>query len=215
MKILVWDVPTRLFHWLFALSFLGAWVTAEWDNYRDIHVFLGYVFFGLLVFRLIWGIVGSRYARFGSFLFGPVEGFKYLLGIISRNTRRYLGHNPAGAWAIYLLLVLGVAVSLTGIALLGGEEQHGVFTGFTAFAGGEAMEEVHEALATTMLCIVIGHIIGVFAESWAHRENLARAMVTGIKDGNADDGIGSSHYLIGALLVIAVATFSIWFVMTI
>ncbi|MEZ5449519.1 MAG: cytochrome b/b6 domain-containing protein [Thiolinea sp.] len=106
-RILVWDVPTRIFHWAFALSFAGAYLTSESERYADIHYALGYLFAGLLVFRLIWGLVGTRYARFGSFLFAPGQVLTYVRSLLSSAPQHYIGHNPAGALAIVLLLGLG------------------------------------------------------------------------------------------------------------
>ena len=207
MRVLVWDAPTRLFHWLYALAFALAWLTAESDLYRDLHVFAGYLFLGLLGFRLLWGLAGSRYARFGAFRFGPGAGLRYLRDALAHTARRYLGHNPAGAWAVYGLLALGAAVSLSGMLVLGGEERHGPFKGIATFAVSGLLKESHEVVATLMLWLVFGHLAGVFAESRLHRENLTRAMFTGRKEGAVGDGIASSHGWVGALLFATVAGF--------
>ena len=106
--ILVWDAPTRVFHWLLAASFAGAFLTADSERWRDIHVLLGYTFAGLIGFRLVWGLIGTRYARFRSFLFRPRELFEYLRSLLTRSPRHYLGHNPAGSIAVLLLLGAGV-----------------------------------------------------------------------------------------------------------
>lgn len=211
MPILVWDLPTRLFHWLFALSFAVAWITGDSDTYRDLHVFIGYLMLGLLGFRLAWGLVGSRYARFRSFLFSPGKAFQYLVSSLSRRAPRYVGHNPAGAWAVYLMLALGLLVGITGILVLGGEEQHGIASGITLFAGGGALKELHNGLASVMLVVVIVHLAGVAAESWLHQENLVKAMFNGRKTGPAAEAIPSPHYLLGVLLMLLVAAFAVWF----
>ena len=108
-RIMVWDLPTRAFHWLLALSFAGAFLTAESERYRDIHVMLGYTMLGLIAFRLLWGFIGTRYARFSSFLFGPSQVIEYLRSLVRLRPQHYVGHNPAGSWAIWLILLLGVA----------------------------------------------------------------------------------------------------------
>src|SRR3972149_2177601 len=95
-RILVWDLPTRVFHWLLAASFLGAFATADSERYRDIHVVLGYTVLGLVVFRFIWGVTGTRYARFSSFPIGPRRVFAYLLSLFTRSPQKHVGHNPAG-----------------------------------------------------------------------------------------------------------------------
>ena len=98
-KLLVWDVPTRVFHWLLALSFAGAFVTAESERYRDVHVALGYTVLGLVAFRLVWGLIGTRYARFWSFAYGPRSVLTYVKSLFTRSPQHHLGHNPAGSWA--------------------------------------------------------------------------------------------------------------------
>src|SRR5450759_2134824 len=117
-RILVWDVPTRVFHWLQALSFGAAYLTAFSERMRNYHVALGYILLGLLVFRLLWGFVGTRYARFRSFLFNPKESFVYLLTMVKGKPIHYLGHNPAGSVSVWLLLGLGLFIGVTGVLAL-------------------------------------------------------------------------------------------------
>jgi cytochrome b len=122
-EVLVWDLPVRLFHWLLALSFAGAYLTGDSERLRDIHVMLGYTMAGLVAFRLAWGLLGTRYARFASFAYGPRQVLGYLRSLLNRSPQHYLGHNPAGSWAIYGLLAL-VLVHIAGVAassLLHGE----------------------------------------------------------------------------------------------
>lgn len=204
MKILVWDLPTRLFHGLFAASFALAWLTAEAESWFVVHVFAGYLMLGLVAYRLVWGFVGGRYARFSTFCFSPRQAFAYLWQAVSGKAPRYLGHNPAGSWAIYLLLGLAVLAGLSGLFTLGGQEGQGPFAAWVPYRAGEALGEVHEAAASLMLAVVIGHIAGVVLESWLHRENLPRAMVTGRKAGTPDAAARSSHPVMAMALLIAV-----------
>lgn len=193
-KILVWDFPTRAFHWLLALSFAGAFLTAESERYRDVHVTLGYTMLGLVAFRLVWGLVGTRYARFWSFAFGPRSVLTYLKSLLTRSPQHYVGHNPAGSWAIYALLTLIVLAGASGWATY--ED-----------LGGHAMEEVHEAFANLLLAVVALHVAGVAVSSLVHGENLVRSMVTGYKSGEPAAGVRYRHRAIGAALVAAVAVF--------
>lgn len=197
-RILVWDLPTRLFHWLLVGSFAGAFLTAESERLRDVHVTLGYAFAGLLAFRLVWGLVGSRYARFRSFLFGPRELWAYLRAVPTRAPRRYLGHNPAGGLAILVLLGLGLGIAATGHATLND-------------LGGEALEELHEGMAFAMLAVVAVHVIGVLLGSVQHRENLVTAMITGRKRGQPGDGIRRQHVWVALGLALAMAAFLSWY----
>lgn len=190
-KVLVWDVPTRVFHWLLAVSFTGAFLTAESERYRDVHVLLGYTVLGLVAFRLLWGLVGTRYARFGSFAYGPRRVLSYVKSLFGRSPQHYAGHNPAGSWAIYGLLALSLLAGVTGYATF-------------SDIGGHSMEEVHETLANVLLGLVFVHIGGVVLSSVFHRENLVRSMVNGYKRGSWGEGIAHRHRLIGAALVAAV-----------
>lgn len=193
-SILVWDIPTRFFHWLFALSFAVAYVTAEADGWAGVHVFSGLLMLGLIACRMIWGMVGSRYARFSSFLFSPLAAFKYLFETLQGKAERHVGHNPAGSWAIYLLLLLGIGASVSGLSLL---------------TAGEQFEDIHEALANGALAVVVAHVIGVIAASFLHRENLPRAMVTGYKEGEEHQAIRSSRPVSAIVLLALVAAFSV------
>ena len=196
-RILVWDVPTRVFHWLLAGSFAGAFLTAESEMFRDVHVLLGYTMLGLIGFRLVWGLVGTRYARFSSFLFGPSKVVAYLKSLLTGSPQHYVGHNPAGSWAIYGLLLLGLLSGATGYAVYNQ-------------TGGEWLEELHEAAANTMLALVVVHVAGVLVSSLLHRENLVRAMIYGYKKGEAGQGVRRAHWLIGiSLLTGAVALWSV------
>ena len=180
-RTLIWDLPTRLFHWTLAGSFAVAWLTSDGDQWLAIHVFAGYLMLGLVGFRVIWGFAGSHFSRFANFCFGPKAAFGYLKRVVQGHAPRHVGHNPTGSLAIYSLLVLSVAVGLTGILTLGGDEQQGIATGWFGFSQIKWLKDLHEAGAMAMLVLVIGHITGVVVESLLHKENLALAMVTGIK----------------------------------
>lgn len=197
-RILVWDWPTRVFHWSFALSFAGAYLTAESERYRDIHLALGYLFAGLLVFRLIWGLIGTRYARFSSFSFTPRTVLSYLQSLLKHQAQHFLGHNPIGTIAIFLLLGLGLIISFTGIAL---DWEFGSVDWEDLFA------ETHEWSANFMLLVVFMHIGGVILSSWLHHENLARAMFTGYKQGEAGHAIQKSFFWLAILMLAAILGF--------
>ncbi|MDH4276203.1 MAG: cytochrome b/b6 domain-containing protein, partial [Gammaproteobacteria bacterium] len=201
-KILVWDLPTRTFHWLLVLSFSVAWITHEDNRYLYAHTVAGYFFFGLLLFRIAWGVIGSHYARFRAFAYDWRSASGYLRALLSGQASRYLGHNPIGSWAIFLLLALGLLISISGLVVLGGEEGHGVLRGIVPYALGKAAKEVHEALAATMVLVIIIHIAGVIVESLIHRENLVQAMLTGYKIGK-ETGVAISRFrLLGISLLI-------------
>ncbi len=205
-KIRVWDVPVRVFHWLLAGSFAGAYLVSESEQLRGVHMILGYTTMGLIAFRIIWGFVGSPFARFQSFLFPPSAAIGYLRGLSTGNPGHYLGHNPAGSYAIYAILLVGMATGVTGYLSLNE-------------IGGESVEDIHELCANVWLGVVIVHVAGVIIGSWVHRENLVRAMVTGYKRGVARPAVetetGSARgRLVGVCLAAGVAVFWIWGLLT-
>lgn len=207
---MVWDVPTRLFHWLFAASFAAAWLTSESDEWLSVHTFFGYLMLGLVAFRLIWGLAGGRYARFAAFRYSPAAGLAYLRQVLSGGAARHVGHNPAGSQAVYLLLGLGLAVGFSGLLVQGGEEQHGMAAAWVGYGFANLLKEGHEVAAALMLLLVCGHLGGVALESWRHRENLAAAMVTGDKPAPPGTPSSRRHVLAGVLLALAVGGFGVW-----
>lgn len=196
-KVLVWDAPVRVFHWLMVLCFAGAWLTAESERQRLVHVTLGYSMVGLVLFRIVWGFVGSRYARFREFVRGPHAVLAYLKGLAGPVPQHFRGHNPAGAVAIVLLLGLSLVVTAAGIAT------------YNELAG-DWVEEVHEVAANLMLLVVVVHVLGVIASSFLHRENLVAAMFSGRKPGTPGDAIKRPRRGLALLLLALVLAFWGW-----
>lgn len=193
----VWDLPTRIFHWALAASFAGAYVLAESERLRNIHVALGYTVLALLAFRLVWGFTGPRYARFASFAYSPLAGLRHLFDELRGQAPRYLGHNPAGGVAVFGLLILGAATGVTG------------YLNFND-VGGESMEELHEVCANAWLVLVVLHVLGVVFSSIMQRENLVRSMVTGLKRGAAEGPEPRVARGLGLTLAAAVLGFWGW-----
>jgi cytochrome b len=165
---LVWDMPVRVFHWSLALSFAGAWLTGESEYWKLWHLAFGYSMAMLIVFRLLWGVVGTRYARFTQFVRGPGAVKAYFLSYLRGRPQRHVGHNPAGALAILAIIAIIGVVAASGYASY--EE-----------IGGEWLQDIHEAAANLLLGIVVIHIAAVILTSVVHKENLIRAMLTGKK----------------------------------
>jgi cytochrome b len=184
----------RTFHWLLALCFAGSYISAESESWRLLHVTLGYTMGGLIAFRLVWGVLGTRYARFGSFVRAPSAVRGYVKGLVARRPAHYIGHNPAGAVAIVLMLLVGAAIVASGYAVYNE-------------LGGDWLEEVHEVVGNTMLLLVGVHIVGVAVASYLHRENLPRSMVTGVKQGKVSEGIARAWWSVALGLLLAVAAF--------
>jgi len=196
-KILVWDWPVRLGHWLMVGGFILAWLTSESETFRLLHVISGATVLAVATFRLPWGFIGSRYARFVDFVRGPRAVKNYAATLLKLEPAHHVGHNPAGGWAIVLLLGLGILTGLSGWANYND-------------IGGGFLEELHEGLAVTMLTVVFIHIAGVLSGSLMHGENLVRAMLNGRKQGMPGEAIRSARPLAGAVLLAWVAVAGWW-----
>lgn len=195
-KVLVWDAPTRLGHWLLVGAFSTAWLTSESETWKNVHVAAGALMFGIVVFRVLWGVIGSLHARFASFAHGPAAAMRYLLSLLNGRPQHFTGHNPAGGYAIFLLLALTVLTALSG---------------WTAYneIGGSWSEEIHETAAGFMLAVVGLHLAGVVVGGLAHGENLALAMITGRKLGERSEAIGSARRG-WAIALVVWASASVW-----
>ncbi len=180
-QIRVWDLFIRVFHWGLALLFLAAYVTEE--DILVIHVWAGYLILGLIGLRIVWGFIGTSYARFSSFVFGPETVIQYLKDTLRLKAKRYIGHNPAGGAMILVMLLSVVLTCITGVAVYG-VEGAGPMASWLVNAGEwlhEPLEEVHEFFANFTVTLIVIHVAGVIIEGLVHRENLVDAMITGNK----------------------------------
>jgi cytochrome b len=166
-RIQVWDIGVRLFHWSLVAAVISAYFLAD---FRQAHRILGYIVLGLIAFRLVWGFIGPRHARFVDFIPGPGRLLGYLRDMLSGREDRYLGHNPAGSAMVVALLML-CAVGITGYMM-----------GMAAYFGQSWVEHLHELLVNFLIFLIGCHIAGVIYSSWRHRENLVKSMITGNKD---------------------------------
>ncbi|MCA9234129.1 MAG: cytochrome b/b6 domain-containing protein [Planctomycetales bacterium] len=197
-KALVWDYPTRLFHWTLTAGFAAAFGLALATSHRSpwfpIHMLLGLALAWIVLLRVIWGVIGSRYARFASFGYGPAALAKYLRGAATSNAPRFVGHNPGSAYATYGILTLLLTTAGTGVLWS---------------RGYEAGEELHEISAWALAAVVVAHILGVAWHSWRHRENLAASMVTGRKEvADPDAGIAAARPWAAAAFAMLIAAFA-------
>lgn len=165
--VLIWDLPVRVFHWALMASIVTAHLTT--DGLGKIHRFAGYIAVSLLIFRIVWGFSGTKFARFSDFVRGPRTVLKYTADELTGFADRKLGHNPAGGAMIVALLLVVAGIGTTGIMMRNG------------FFGSETVETVHWMLAYSLFVLVPLHVIGVILASASHKENLALSMVTGRK----------------------------------
>jgi cytochrome b len=209
-KVYVWDPIIRLFHWILVASFTVAYFTGEDESL--VHIYAGYIVLGLIAVRLLWGLLGSKHARFSDFVRSPVQALVYLKGLVRGGVKNYVGHNPAAGWMVIALLVSLLATTVSGLQVYG-LEGHGPLaqtvaernlaaeargeTGIVRMSaehedeageeageedGEELWEEVHEFFANFTVFLIALHLLGVALSSYRHRQNLVRAMVTGYKE---------------------------------
>jgi cytochrome b len=197
-RVKVWDIAVRVFHWSLVVLFFTAYLSGDDDSL--LHVYAGYGVLALVAFRVVWGFIGTRHARFTDFVRGRAATASYLKSVVAFRPQHYLGHNPAGGWMIVALLACLIATCWSGL-LVYGAQGHGPLAGVeiryvpVAMAhderkasGGEGdggehgfWGEVHETLSNLTLALVFLHIAGALVSSAIHRENLVKAMVTGYK----------------------------------
>lgn len=190
-RALIWDLPTRLFHWLLSGGFFAAaaisFLLGDDSPIFPYHAIIGLVIAAMVVLRIVWGLIGTRYARFGSFMFGPAAVIEYMKGVLTGTGRRHLGHNPGSAYAIFTMLGLVLALAVTG---------------FLMSQGNESIKDVHEILAYAMLGVVGAHVLGVIVHTVRHRENLTASMIVGTKNAEQSAAISSSHPIVAAVFMI-------------
>lgn len=193
-SILVWDFPTRIFHWLLVICFAGAWLTSESERLQMIHYAFGYSACALVLFRLVWGVIGTKYARFSQFIRGPQEMIRHLKEVLSGHQNEAPGHNPVGGIVMLGLMLIILLIGLTGYL--------SVKEFLSAF-----MSEAHEAIASLALGLVLIHVGAAIIMSLLQKENLVRAMVSGRKQGLPEQAISYPQYFIGFLLLAGWAYF--------
>ncbi len=187
--ILVWDLPNRIFHWLFTISITVArgiaFIVDDGQALFQVHMLAGIIAVFLVALRLIMGIFGSRYSRFSNFPLHPRDVMRYVVNAFTSKTTLYVGNNPGSALAAILMFILAVALFLTGSSVIG-----------------EAGEEVHEVLAFAMLGVVVLHLAGIVWHTIRHREPISQVMVTGMKAGKPEDSAGSTHAFCGLVFLL-------------
>ncbi len=195
----VWDPLVRIFHWSLVLFFIIAYLSGEDESI--IHIYSGYIVLGLITLRVLWGGIGTKYARFSNFVYTPASIIKYTKGVLTGSAKHYLGHNPLGGLMVVTLLISLFMVSLSGLKLYAVEEGLGPLAAgnnitliSSAYADSdekpennehdqeeEFWEEIHEFFANFTLLLVILHITGVYISGYLHKENIVKAMITGRK----------------------------------
>jgi cytochrome b len=175
----VWDPLVRIFHWALVVFVGIAWLSA--DEIDNIHIWAGYTVASLVGFRLIWGVIGSRYSRFSDFTYSWSNIKQYLKSLLKKNPKHYLGHNPAGGAMVIALLICMAMLTFFGMALIATDGEGPLAATFIAGWSEDWIEDIHEFFANILFVLISAHILGVLVSSVLHSENLISAMVTGKK----------------------------------
>ena len=198
-KQLTYDLPTRVFHFLFSALFVSAFlITKIIDDENPIfsyHMLSGLLLGGLVLLRVIWGFIGTRFARFSSFALRPIELINYLKGILSGSKRKWAGHNPASSWGTLIMLSCAALLALSGILMTSGYKK--------------TFEDTHEVLANIFLVTVLLHIAGVILHSLRHQDGIAMVMINGkkLQEDFHDKAIVQKPF-VALILVLAVLLFA-------
>jgi cytochrome b len=212
----VWDLPVRVFHWTLVAAIIGAFVTNRLGvSYFKYHVWCGYTVIVLVVFRVVWGFVGTRHAQFWNFVCGPAATLRYAIGLLRGHELRYAGHNPLGAWMVLaLLFALGLQASL---GLFSNDEifNVGPLYGYVSKDLSLQLTSLHRYLFYWILGAIAIHVLAVMAHHVFEKANLLHAMITGRKPHHAvaeTDGIASSRTWLAVLLIVVLAGALAWVV---
>ncbi len=194
-KVLIWDLPVRWLHWLLAATVLGAFALANWTSDESPafpwHAILGFLAAATIVARLVWGLVGTRYARFGALSLRPRELATYVRGIFTRgHDASGPGHNPAASW-----FAVAIGAGVAGLAV----------TGFLIGTGNKQVKDLHELLAWVVVGLAAVHVAGVVLHVLRTGENIVAGMITGRKRGEPGDAIASPRAAAAVMLVGGIA----------
>ena len=185
MKTYVWSLPTRIFHITLIIFIIIAALSAD-DDYLQIHSAFGYAITVLIVFRLIWGMMGPRYSSFKDFNFKIGTIFEFTQDIFSfKRKQKYLGHNPIASIIMFSMIITLLLISISGIVDLGIQEGKGFFAflNHTFLRKLEFFEEAHEFFANLLLLFIIIHLIGILTDKIIHSEDeTLKSIITGYKN---------------------------------
>jgi cytochrome b len=204
-KRLVWDLPLRLFHWLLVLSLTGSWVTAELGfEWMEFHMYLGYGTIGLVIFRIIWGFIGPRHARFSSFLTGPSGVWRYARGLAAGTMIQTAGHNPLGGISVIVMLVLVGFQATTGLFATDDIVWTGPYNAAVSSATADRLTSLHHLNFNIILVAVALHILAISFYLLVKKQNLVAAMLHGKKAVPEHEAISKSE-IVKAVIVLLIS----------
>ncbi|MGH8286604.1 MAG: cytochrome b/b6 domain-containing protein [Steroidobacteraceae bacterium] len=213
---LVWDLPVRVMHWGIVIAGAGSYVTQKIvDDWFSAHVWFGYTMLVLVTTRIVWGFVGSRHARFASFVRGPAAAWRYARSLVRDLHELHAGHNPVGGWMVIVLLAMLLTQAVTGLFANDEIIETGPLFGYVSVATSDALTSLHEDLFDWLLVAAGAHVVAVLMYLFVRRENLIAPMITGRKPAEwvrADEAIDRSRAWLAVLIAAILAAALAWVV---
>ncbi len=205
-KKLVWDIPTRLFHWLLVILLVAQWGTAELGNdFMELHFYLGYTTLGLIVFRILWGFLGTKYAKFNDFLKGPAALWRYIKTLNQPKAPRTIGHNPVGGVFVVTVLLLVLAQAISGLFADDDMFYSGPYASSVSSDIQNVMQWIHHNTFNILMGLSLIHVLAILWYKWKLKHNLTFSMIHGKKPVTANEAISSSKLLMALILLVVVA----------
>jgi cytochrome b len=214
-KLFIWDLPVRLFHWLLIISLLCAWYTSDGERgFIDYHLLIGYLILGLIIFRLIWGVFGTKYAKFTQFIPSKTNLISYLKSSKKDSSEHIVGHNPLGALMVVLMLTLILSQAISGLFMNDDVYTTGPYYASASESVQSLMTFIHTNVFDLILIVSTIHISAAVYYLVVKKVNLIVPMITGYKAMINDEnkGIKSSKLLIAAVIISVVVVFVYWLV---
>lgn len=198
----VYDLPTRIFHWVFVTLFATAFIiTKTQDNESTTfiyHMLAGICLNFIVLLRIVWSFLGSKHARFSNFALHPSALFQYFKSMTTNIKRRWAGHNPASSWSALIMIALALGLGITGILM-------------TSTPNKESLENIHELFANGLFLTAIFHVLGIITHTLRYKDNIGISMIDGKKfDIPDEDVITSSHWGVGILMLIVIVGFNFY-----
>lgn len=201
-NVLIYDLPTRIFHWLFAGLFVSSFIIVQvYDDesrFYPYHMILGLILSATVILRVSWGILGSHYSRFTSFELNPLKLLDYLKNVFSTKSQKYLGHNPASSYAALLMMTCALLLAFTGFQM-------------SIKNNKDFYEEIHEVCSNVFVVTAVLHILGIIIHTLKHRDRIALSMISGKKEVSDSSSLGISrqYVIISIVFVILISGFSL------
>jgi cytochrome b len=213
-KLLVWDLPVRLFHWSLVTSLFAAWYTSDGErNLIDWHLKIGYFILGLIIFRIIWGVFGTRYAKFTQFIPNKKSLLYYLKNFKQEKNYTTVGHNPIGGLMVVFMLTLVLSQAVSGLFMNDDIFTSGPYYSSASSSIQSIMSLIHHNVFDIIIVVSVLHIAAAFYYLLVKKANLIVPMITGYKQSDGTEntkGIKSSRLFLALVIILAVAIFLYW-----